>query len=517
MRCRAGNRTRLGPRQYTLPGSAVATLRLSLAALTLSLLTACAGTSSVSGPMLQDERQQACREYFHRLDATVVQAGVRDGVAEPVPGHPWFRSSRWIADRAPGLDGSELAAALRQHDLRARLPELANLEEAQRQTLTDETGVTDLETEADRCGVMLATASLAGDSNLEGLRDRLAVADDYIRWHRWAGIYPISRWGIRAGVAVWQRGTRSEFSTEPPSVAPPLRYEPAWPTRTMTPEQAAERIRKAPRNALGEPQLGEAERDAIIAAYAPVIELKRDAAHNRIGTPLWTSDRQPNVNTAQPRVFHAMDGVRFGGTVLPRIYYVYWFNSRPKSNPLDLLGGRLDGMTLRLTLGDDGRPLLLESLHNCGCYHQYYPLRSLRQRVPAGYAEPPLVLPGTEMPAGRQRLTVVLRDRSHYLRRLYLSEAGQPSVEATATRYLLADYDALRSLPVDGQRRRSLFSADGLVPGTRRDEQLLFWVSGVPAPGAMRQLGRHPTAFVGRRHFDDPDLLDRVFMPPVPR
>jgi hypothetical protein len=35
----------------------------------------------------------------------------------------------------------------------------------------------------------------------------------------------------------------------------------------------------------------------------------------------------------------------------------------------------------------------------------------------------------------------------------------------------------------------------------------------------MRQWGRHATAFVGRRHFDDPDLLERYFelADPAPR
>jgi hypothetical protein len=36
---------------------------------------------------------------------------------------------------------------------------------------------------------------------------------------------------------------------------------------------------------------------------------------------------------------------------------------------------------------------------------------------------------------------------------------------------------------------------------------------GVPDPGAMRQWGRHATAFVGRRHFDDPFLIERYFEP----
>jgi hypothetical protein len=28
----------------------------------------------------------------------------------------------------------------------------------------------------------------------------------------------------------------------------------------------------------------------------------------------------------------------------------------------------------------------------------------------------------------------------------------------------------------------------------------------------MRQSGRHAVAFVGKRHFDDPDYMDRMFV-----
>jgi hypothetical protein len=34
---------------------------------------------------------------------------------------------------------------------------------------------------------------------------------------------------------------------------------------------------------------------------------------------------------------------------------------------------------------------------------------------------------------------------------------------------------------------------------------------GITSPGAMRQWGRHPTAFVGRRHFDDARLIEQRF------
>jgi len=38
----------------------------------------------------------------------------------------------------------------------------------------------------------------------------------------------------------------------------------------------------------------------------------------------------------------------------------------------------------------------------------------------------------------------------------------------------------------------------------------VLWPMGVASAGAMRQWGRHATAFIGRRHFDDPWLLDAL-------
>ena len=74
----------------------------------------------------------------------------------------------------------------------------------------------------------------------------------------------------------------------------------------------------------------------------------------------------------------------------------------------------------------------------------------------------------------------------------------------------MRDYAALRSLP-RGAGRRSLFGEEGLVAGTERSERFLLWPMGVPSAGAMRQWGHHATAFVGRRHFDDPGLVEVGF------
>jgi hypothetical protein len=116
--------------------------------------------------------------------------------------------------------------------------------------------------------------------------------------------------------------------------------------------------------------------------------------------------------------------------------------------------------------------------------------------------------PRTLARAGAQsRATLRLESGTHYLQSVVLAaDAAAGEIE-----YRFADDDALRSLPLPGGGRRSLFRPDGIVPGTERGERYLFWPMGVPEPGAMRQWGRHSTAFVGRRHFDDARLMERYF------
>ena len=50
-----------------------------------------------------------------------------------------------------------------------------------------------------------------------------------------------------------------------------------------------------------------------------------------------------------------------------------------------------------------------------------------------------------------------------------------------------------------------------MIAGSERGERWFFWPMGIESAGQMRQWGHHATAFVGRRHFDDPLLLDTYF------
>ena len=61
-----------------------------------------------------------------------------------------------------------------------------------------------------------------------------------------------------------------------------------------------------------------------------------------------------------------------------------------------------------------------------------------------------------------------------------------------------------------------MFDRYGLVPGTQRLERYILWPTGVLSPGALRQWGHHAVAFVGRRHFDDPFYMQKMYIPDNP-
>jgi len=188
--------------------------------------------------------------------------------------------------------------------------------------------------------------------------------------------------------------------------------------------------------------------------------------------------------------------------------YAIWFPERPLESGWDILGGRLDGVLWRVTLAPDGEPWVYDTIHHCGCYHQFFPTpRAELKPQPETLDEGALVPQRLPRADSDTRITLRLASGTHYLERIVLD--GAPA--GPAAEYAFAGDDTLRSLPLNEAERRSVFRPDGIVPGSERGERWLFWPMGVPEPGAQRQWGRHATAFVGRRHFDDPGLLERYF------
>ena len=180
---------------------------------------------------------------------------------------------------------------------------------------------------------------------------------------------------------------------------------------------------------------------------------------------------------------------------------MYWW---PAAGPLDPYAGHLDAVIWRVTLAGDGRPLIRDTIHACGCYHVAFvpPDRAIRVAPPPEGAERPLVLPGPRSDSGRLALTLTRDD--HYLRWPRVAPAAED-----AERYELVPLAAAHARAVAS----GVFGRGGVIRGSGRLERLYLWPSGIASPGAMRSQGRHATAFVGMRHFDAPEVLDGLLVP----
>ncbi|WP_020406805.1 hypothetical protein [Hahella ganghwensis] len=261
---------------------------------------------------------------------------------------------------------------------------------------------------------------------------------------------------------------------------------------------------------LGLPKFSIPEENQLLAYYSPVIEQEYGHPHDRIGRP-FRLDGHWSVNE-QPELFTMVTTTRWQGEWVPQLVYVWWYASRPKKHPFDILGGELDGLMWRVTLNWKGDVIFYDSVHPCGCYNKWFPAQEgIVFEGSSNTGEALSVLPVLS-PGPEYRPVVRLNSEQHYVVGLEFEKAGQIKPGQS---YQLSSYNELRQKPLGEDY---LFGPDGIVPGTGRLEQLFIWNMGVVAAGSMRQWGHHATAFASRRHFDDPELFEHYFdwQPSVP-
>ena len=503
-------------RRYHLPMTALQRAfgisRLLALFASLLVLGACA-TRTDPAPLA--DPVAGCRVWLAHLDQRVEAHAVRDGGAHRPDGFPFLRVSRWLASFRDEVDGDEArwqawGDRLRALDGEARGAEIDNLPPAVWETL----GVADAAAAKGRvraCGERLwdELSSDTAQRERERLRRAAVVPDDYSVALRALGMYPLSRLPFFGGVEREQRHWQTRWDAAVRDGLPDLtQYRSASPP--LDPSDARRLVRRVPRDALGIPLPDDDTARRLLAAYAPVLQIQTASGFDRPGRLLWGTGPAPEVNTADPVVYQRIAHTRHGRETLMQLVYSVWFTERPPRSGLDLLAGRVDALVLRLTLSADGEVLLLDSIHGCGCYHVFVPTPALALKpapdARTEWAFVPATLPA--MPAG-QRLRVLVSSADHQM--VGVRPEPAEAVGADAVTYALADEDGLRSLPTAEGARRSAFWSSGIMPGTERGERALFWPMGISSPGAMRQWGRHPTAFVGRRHFDDARLIEQRF------
>lgn len=484
-----------------------------------------AGCTTIEPPLQSDLQSSSaeirdCAAWFTTLDDTVDGTDVGDAEAYRIPGFPYLRANRFLAAFHTQAQNDSAAFAaweghLRALDARARGYELQNLPPQ----FLPELGVasrSEAATRTERCAGVLASLDAASPSRKAALVERAQVPDDYADWKRALGLYPLTRIPFFQFAKDWESDAAGLFKQAAAGTAERhviVRYQP--PESAASAPAIAAMFANVKSDALGIPQFSDRDAEILFATYAPIYEVDTTGDFDRFGTLRWGNRTAPEVDVAHPTAFRRLAFTRYGARTLVQLVYLIWFPERPDDNWLDPLSGQLDGLIFRVTLDSSGRPLVYDSIHPCGCYHMFIPTALAKPIPPSDprieWAFVPRSLPPIEPP---QRVLLRLTSRSHYLIDVRPDDGrpddGRPNTGDGGVPYALADDGTLRTLATP-EGTRSAFGPTGIVRGTERAERFVTWPLGLEEAGSMREWGRHATALIGRRHFDDADLIERRF------
>jgi len=486
----------------------------------IALLGAAGGCATLDPVAAMRESSESsvreCSEWYRALDAAIDSAGVRDAQSTRIRGFPHMRVDRFSAalrDSARTKDSTLHALAERMVDLdiAGRRHEIANLSRQQLAAAWGGSEEPDARTalaKARECARRMRDFDLDSPGATKAMLERAKVPDDYATANRVLGLYALTRIPFAAGVREHERQTHAAFERELDASAKGnvVRFSPRSRPR-IDRDQVRAVLERATENPLRIPNPVDEDLDLLFALYAPSFEIETAGDFDRPGSLRWIWKDLPEVDSADPAVYRHVAYTRYKGINLLQLVYTIWFSERPAESSNDLLAGALDGVVFRVTLAPDGAPLVYDTMHPCGCYHMFFPTpRAVPLPAPPGEIEWALIPQKLRALNATDRLVVRIASGTHYVNRVYRDQ------DDSLARYELRPYDELRSLRQMRGGTRNIFGRGGIIAGTERPERFLFWPMGIENAGAMRQWGRHATAFVGRRHFDDADLFERRFL-----
>lgn len=285
--------------------------------------------------------------------------------------------------------------------------------------------------------------------------------------------------------------------------------------------------------------------EKLLKRYAPVLvqEELADPSYpevdDRIGKLGWAHNAKGEsyvgIDIRQPAVYAYAQSKHIGGDELVQLVYTHWYPEHPPLKRFDAEAGAIEGLTLRITLDHEYRPLVYETIYNCGCYHRLYVSARLEQAARKAFGEPQkgkrysiekkmpgkidlIVLNALADPTEEERPILYCWASYHLPGKVDIGlapevDGGKP---VGTVQYELLPYEALESAPLNG-KPRGIFDSNGLVFGADRMESTLLSPTGLFHAGTPRQRGTQLIHF-DQANFEDPDLfLSHLRWPGVPR
>ena len=163
-----------------------------------AILQACSGGIASRFPAVA-ERPAEAEAFYRELDQAIAAAEAQNAAATPVPGFPYLRSNRFLAQFSHRLGSSGEEAAWHKHmfdlDLAARRSEIRNLPGVARSALASRWAIPDQPHEW--AAVLRSRAEAIYDSDrrqpgfAEAVRESVVSPSEYSTAMRVAGLYPL--------------------------------------------------------------------------------------------------------------------------------------------------------------------------------------------------------------------------------------------------------------------------------------------------------------------------------------
>ena len=212
------------------------------------------------------------------------------------------------------------------------------------------------------------------------------------------------------------------------------------------------------------------------AASAP------DETYNRIGQPEVRQDdgedQEIIIDTDNPAVYFMQQSFATDKAVYTNLIYRVHFPEVPYSLiPFNLTAGKNVGLIVVITLNAENLPILVTTVHTCGCYLAIVPTRYLPQDAfPADWKDEPQDVYGERLPplldlAGIQspKILVYLRPGTHRIMDIAVKEANDlSSLPGTIIPMKIEAMDQLDRLPARNGTT-SFYATGGIMQGHVKD------------------------------------------------
>jgi hypothetical protein len=231
---------------------------------------------------------------------------------------------------------------------------------------------------------------------------------------------------------------------------------------------------------LGPPAAFVATGDGLAARFAPVFVPQRpDLTHNRVGTPFATraadGAEHVGVDPDRPAVFvRRIPFATARGTYTNLVYRVHFTRVPYAPRFSHVSAGPNVGLLVVVTLDAAERPVLVTTVHTCGCYLAFLPTAALPEDAyPPGWDSGGQGVWGEHLPGrltlpaglGNARPVLWLRAGTHrVMHAALMTDAGIAAAFRTIPAPL-RPVEALDALPLAGGGTTSFFHTEGPLAG----------------------------------------------------